>query len=55
MKDEKSMKRDHRHQQLQSTLRDITEELQCPGIIDMLEDKASTREFWRGVDLKSLV
>lgn len=54
-KDEKDMKRKHRHQELQKTIKDITQELVTPDLISSLKDKVEYQKFWSTVDLKSYV
>ena len=49
------MKREHRVQVLQSTMKEITGVFVTPDLIVSLKDEAKEKQFWKEVDLKALV
>ena len=54
-KDERDMKREHRVQLLQSTKKEIIDFLATPDFIATLKEETSNRQFWKEIDLKTLV
>ena len=52
VKNQKDMKRRHRLQEFQSTIRELTEKMRHPKFIKNLKEELTLRQYWKTVDLK---